>query len=115
MSLGPVTIRSTDSFVSFCVHAPSVLRVTGAFSIVPHLFAIVVHLLRANFCFMSTSHDRRRFDTSCRYNTPHCFHTLWAVLALVTPALRGRIRSLVQHELGDLLFSLSREFVRRLI
>lgn len=66
-------------------------------------------LLVANFWFTSTVPVLR-----CRtcFFTPDCFFNLWPVLCQVTPLLRGRIRNLTQQDVGDLLFSLSREFSR---
>lgn len=68
-------------------------------------------LLTANFWFMSAVHDRRYGAPGM--DTPCCFHTLWPVLCLVAPLLRGRIRHLTQQDVDDLLFSLSRAYVRQ--
>ena len=46
-------------------------------------------------------------------DTPCCFRTLWPVFSAVTPGLRGHIRHLTQQDIGDLLFSISREYARR--
>jgi hypothetical protein len=46
-------------------------------------------------------------------DTPCCFRTLWPVFSAVTPGLRGHIRHLTQQDVGDLLFSISREYARR--
>jgi hypothetical protein len=45
--------------------------------------------------------------------SPRCFRALWSVLCTIAPQLRGRIRYLSQQDIGDLLFSLSREYARR--
>lgn len=47
------------------------------------------------------------------FDTPRCFYTLWPVLCLATPLLRGRVRYLTPREVGDLAFSLSRVHVQR--
>jgi hypothetical protein len=47
-------------------------------------------------------------------DTPCCFRTVWPVFSAVTPGLRGHIRHLTQQDIGDLLFSISREYARRL-
>jgi hypothetical protein len=99
--MGPVLPSSpfepSIDFCSLCTGTPA--RVGGNFD--------RTRLLAANVCFMSAVHDGRRVDT------PRCFHTLSILLGSVTPALRGRIRHLTQQDIGDLIFSLSREYARR--
>jgi hypothetical protein len=68
-------------------------------------------LLEANVWFMST--DPVRDGRRDHGDTPHCFHTLWPALCLVTPRLRGCIHNITQEDVSDLLFSLSREYARR--
>ena len=63
-------------------------------------------LLSANNWFF-TSEIGRFGDTPC------CFRTLWPVFSAVTPGRRGHIRHLTQQDVGDLLFSISREYARR--
>lgn len=64
-------------------------------------------LLTANISFMSAVDDK------ALTRTPHCFWTLWPLLCLVSPLLRGRVRHLTQQDVDDLVFSLSRECARR--
>ena len=80
------------------------LRIDGRYA----MFSAVGSLLTANFWFLSgVVHDG-----PCQ-GTPRCFRTLWPVLCLATP--RGHIRHLTQQDVDDLLFSLSREYARRLM
>jgi hypothetical protein len=68
-------------------------------------------LLTANVLFTSMVHVGYRANS--RVKTLRCFRTLWPVLCMVTPVLRGRVRHLTQQDVGDFLFSLSREYARR--
>ena len=64
-------------------------------------------LLAANFWFMSAGQG------GAGMVTPRCFQTLWPVLWAVAPQLRGGICHLTPQDVDDLLFSLSREYVRQ--
>jgi hypothetical protein len=68
-------------------------------------------LMSGNYWFMSSLHSRGAYQLD---TMPGCFQTLWRVLCVVTPVLRGGVAHLGQQEIGDLLFSLSRERARRL-
>jgi hypothetical protein len=69
-------------------------------------------LLTANFWFMSAHHGG-----GCKANTVtlRCFLTLWPVLCAVAPQLRSCISHLTLQDVDDLLFSLSREYARRVV
>jgi Gpi18-like mannosyltransferase len=66
-------------------------------------------LMQANYWFASAPSLSRTF-----YITPHWFTTLWAVLYSIAPSLNRSIKYLTQQDIGDFLFSLSREYARRL-
>jgi hypothetical protein len=88
-----------DSFPS-CVHAPT--RIDGCYEKTP--------FLTANFWFMSAQEGGRR---EAHMVTPRCFRSLWPVLCAVAPQLRGCVCHLTPQDVDDLLFSLSREYVRQ--
>jgi hypothetical protein len=71
-------------------------------------------MLVANRWFLSVRHDGS--PTQARTGTPRCFCALWPVLCSVAPS-RGSsaIRHLTREAVSDLLFSLSREYARRLM
>jgi hypothetical protein len=48
-----------------------------------------------------------------RDTNPCSFRTLWPMLSAVTPGRRSHIRHLTQQDIGDLLFSISREYARK--
>ena len=95
-----LNLLTADSFPS-CVHAPT--RIDGRYEKAP--------LLTANFWFMSARQGGRRED--CIMVTPRCFQSLWPVLCAVAPQLRDCICHLTPQDVDDLLFSLSREYVRQ--
>jgi hypothetical protein len=108
-SLATISIRAlyrycllrSGSFVYFYARVPA--RIDGRFR--------GARLLTANLWFTSAVHDGRHGASGV--NMPRCFHAVWSVLGTVAPALRGRVQHLTQQDIGDLLFSLSREYARR--